>query len=785
MEELHKMPPQANTPSELAVLDEPRAGKLNIGYRPDTRTEQVENPPRFTWMPVIEDEASYTLRLSQDDTFPADNTRVFTHIPVNFFTPDTTLPAGHYYWSYAVWSERQQSAQTSWSQTRQFTIGDDLPQTHVPSRLNRQAKMSQAHPRLWLNPESLLRFSTDVARSPEHCGWNTFLEQSVLPWMKRDIMREPAGYPDHQRVAPIWRQTYIDCQELLYAIRHLAIGGKVRNDNAMLARAKDWLLEAASWNPRGTTSRAYTDEWAFRVNLALAWGYDWLYDDLTADEQEKVREALLTRTREVADHIIKHARIQLFPYDSHAVRAVSAVLIPASIALLHDTEEAQDWLDYSIEFLATVYSPWGDSDGGWAEGPHYWMTGIAYLIDAANLLKSYSDIDLYKRPFFQKTADFPLYTKPPDIRRATFGDDSTMGDLPCLKLGYNVRQFAGITGNGVYQWYYDEIKRNDTGTEKEFYNWGWWDLNFDDLVYRHDYPVIDPIEPADIPRLRVFNGVGWAAIQHQMHKPERHLSFIMKSSPFGSISHSHGDQNAFCLSAFGEDLAIQSGYYVAFNSSMHQTWRRQTRSKNAILINGHGQYADRDKARTLRATGSIIRAEEHEDHVFISGDATMAYQSLNESVSRVQRDIYFVHDSYFVIVDSVDTATPVDIDWRLHANAPMQLGDATFRYTGERAGFYGQIIWSEAGPGVLSQQTGFEGVDRADYEGLPESTCLNIRFPQSTRHRIATLLVPYQLDAPQRIFNFLDDQGYDCDLYFSDADERSFKVVVPKSFHAS
>ena len=146
------------------------------------------------------------------------------------------------------------------------------------------------------------------------------------------------------------------------------------------------------------------------------------------------------------------------------------MLIPASIALLDDAPEARDWLDYSIEFLYTVYSPWGDHDGGWAEGPHYWMTGMAYLIDAANLLKGYTGLDLYQRPFFQKTGDLPLYTKAPDTRRATFGDDSTMGDLPCLKIGYNLRQFAGVTGNGAYQWYYDEIKRTNPGTEMAFYN---------------------------------------------------------------------------------------------------------------------------------------------------------------------------------------------------------------------------------------------------------------------------------------------------------------------------
>ncbi|MEN8874647.1 MAG: hypothetical protein ABF285_11325, partial [Pacificibacter sp.] len=59
-----------------------------------------------------------------------------------------------------------------------------------------------------------------------------------------------------------------------------------------------------------------------------------------------------------------------------------------------------------------------------------WMMGLAYLIDAANRLKSFTGLDLYKRPFFQNTGDFALYCKAPNTRRGTFGDDSTQGDLP-------------------------------------------------------------------------------------------------------------------------------------------------------------------------------------------------------------------------------------------------------------------------------------------------------------------------------------------------------------------
>ncbi len=762
------------------TLDEPKAGRLTIQYAPLINSDVEENPPRFMWLPVIEDEAHYVLRISTDPNYPENATQVFAPIPLNFFTPDTVLAPGEYHWSYAVCEATSSEPTTTWSSSRGFTVREKLPETPLAARASRLKDVSESHPRLWMTQDRLQGFSEQIKTDPSHCSWSTFYEKSVLPWMDREVMKEPAGYPDNKRVAAVWRQTYIDLQELWYAIRHLAIGGKVTADAAMTTRAKAWLLEAASWDPMGVTSRAYTDEWAYRVTNALAWGYDWLYDDLSEEERSLVRTALLVRTRDIAEHAIINAKIHLFPYDSHAVRSISLTIIPACIALLgdDDDDEAREWLHYSIEFLFTVYTPWGDSDGGWAEGTHYWMMGIAYLIDAANRLKSYTGIDLYNRPFFQNTGDFALYCKAPNTRRATFGDDSTMGDLPCIKTGLNLRQFAGATGKGAYQWYCEENLRTNPGTEMAFYNWGWWDTHFDELVFQTDFPVVEATQPES--GLRHFRGIGWVGVQHAMHNPDEHIQFVFKSSPFGSVSHSHGDQNSFCMAAYGEDLAIQSGHYVAFNSSMHRNWRRQTRSKNAILINGKGQYAEKDKSKAMAATGKIIAAEQREDHIFIHGDATAAYQSLSPEVTRAEREIYFVRNDYFVIVDKVDAETPVTLEWLLHANNPFELGKSTFRNTGERAGFYGQVVWSEAGKPNITQETAFPDVDPVDYEGLPVSTFLTAKYPAATRHRIATLLVPYKRDTPKRIFNFMDDQGYDADLYFTDIDENTFRVVMKK-----
>ncbi|AHM03573.1 hypothetical protein roselon_01182 [Roseibacterium elongatum DSM 19469] len=563
----------------------------------------------------------------------------------------------------------------------------------------------------------------------------------MRPWIDRDPIPEPLGYPDDLRVASIWRQTYIACQEVLYAIRHLSIAGRVAGDRDLVERAKTWLCHVAEWDTAGPTSHRYSDEWAFRICLALAWGYDWLHDMLDVEQRQKVQQALYLRTRDIAEHVI--GSVTRNPYNSHAIRAVPAVLLPASLALLDDCDEARQWLDFAITFLATVYPPWGDRNGGYAEGPHYWMTAMAYLVDAATLLRAATGIDLFERPFLKETGDFPLYVRPPDTRRASFCDDTTLGDPPGLKMAQIMQQLAATTNNGAYQWFADKVRAQDEGSEDRYFNYGWWDLAFDEMVFRHEFNPTPPVAPRDLPALKWFKGIGWVAFQNKLHDPSQHVHFIFKSSPFGSLSHSHGDQNAFVLSAYGEDLAIQSGHYVAFNSAMHRNWRRQTISKNAILIDSQGQYAGRNKAACRAASGRIDGVETREDHVFLRGDAREAYAPNVPGLDRVAREVRILSNRYFLILDIIDASRPVSIDWLLHFNAPCVIDGTGFRYTGRKAGLTGRFLHPADGPIQVAQRTGFEGVDPAEIADKPESTCLIARFAPAKSHRIGVLLAPF------------------------------------------
>jgi hypothetical protein len=766
----------------MKPLYQPPSGVLGVPYAPTLDTKILENPPRFTWMPAQLDGDRYVLQISADTAFDTAFSAPITYepIPYNLFTPDAPLDPGTYYWRYALLDEH--GARSEWSEVRAFTIPADVPITPLPSRESRYESAIMTHPRLWLDASAIDEFRGYIRQDGTFCGWDVFYEKSAEPWMQRDLIPEPAPYPNGVRTAPLWRQMYIDCQEALYAVRHLSVAGVIAEDEPMIARAKEWLLHITRWDVNGTTSRDYNDEAAFRIVGALAWGYDWLYNHLSDDERAEVRASLFARTEQVAHHVIERSKIHHVPYDSHAVRSLSSVLVPCCIALLgEDHNKPQEWLDYTLEYYACLYSPWGGEDGGWAEGPMYWTTGMAYLIDALNLIRNTIGIDFYQRPFFQKTGDFPLYCYSPDTARASFGDQSNLGERPGLKTAFNIRQFAGVTGSGLYQWYFERVREWDTDAQKKFFNYGWWDFAFDDMLYRHDNPIVQPVPPTDVQPVKWFRDIGWVAFHHRMDDPDEHVMLLTKSSPYGSLSHSHGDQNAFVLHAYGEPLAIESGYYIAFGSTIHRNWRRQTRSKNALLIDGLGQYAGVDKVLTKLAQGRVEEVRSDPNMGYVRMNATDAYREHVPYVEHCIRELVFVDNTYFVMIDHVGLAQAGRVDWLMHCLYEPTVRGQGFTVAGERADLSVQFVFSSSGDLTLNYHNQFTEVDPAEVQGLPCHYHVNATTQAHKQHRIVTVLHPRKKGDNSYVSFFMDDQGHGLHLYFTHNGSTRRIPLVPRS----
>jgi hypothetical protein len=765
----------------MQSIYQPASGILDVQYAPDEKTVLIENPPRFTWMPIQLENDQYCLQISTSQDFSSEDTVTIQPIPYNFYTPNQPMEPGRYYWRYSLLDSASNTMQNAWSEVREFSISENLPHTPLPSRDERYREVDLAHPRLWIGPEQIEKFKADIKKDPTHCNWETFYEKSVKPWLVRELIAEPSPYPENKRVIKLWRQMYMDCQETLYAIRHLSVAGIILQDENVLKRAKEWLIHVANWDTEGTTSRDYNDECAFRIAAALAWGYDWLYHHLSSEEKDLIRHSLLRRTEQVAHHVINRSKIHQVPYDSHAVRSLSSVLIPCSIALLDDEPQAQEWLDYTIEYYAGLYTPWGGKDGGWAEGGMYWTTGMAYLIDGLNLVRNYMNIDFYQRPFFQKTGDFPLYCYSQDTKRASFGDQSNLGERPGLKTAFNIRQFAGVTGNGLYQWYFEQVKAWDTNADQKFFNYGWWDFPFDDMIYLHDFPSVEAVSPSDIKPVKWFKDVGWVAFHHKMEQPDEHIMLLTKSSPYGSLSHSHGDQNSFLIHAYGEPLAIKSGHYVGFNSTMHKKWRRQTQAHNTLLIDGVGQYADSNKILNMSAKGEVLEVISNDDYCYVSEDATKAYTETVPYLEKFVREIYFVNQSYFVMVDSVDLTQPGRVNWLMHSLQKMDICDQVFKIEGSKADMEGRFVYSSSGDLLLEQSNEYKDVDPSEVEDLAKEWHLQATTKKSVRHRIVTLLTPNRKGEQKYVSYFIDDQDHGVYLYLTE-NGKTFKVEVSKAY---
>ena len=74
------------------------------------------------------------------------------------------------------------------------------------------------------------------------------------------------------------------------------------------------------------------------------------------------------------------------------------------------------------------------------------------------------------------------------------------------------------------------------------------------------------------------------------------------------VSHGHQDQNAFALAAYGEPLAIPSGYYNFWGSLHHFGWTQQTKAKCAITFDG-----GKGQPRGAQYKGKVAHFEQRGD----------------------------------------------------------------------------------------------------------------------------------------------------------------------------
>lgn len=541
-----------------------------------------------------------------------------------------------------------------------------------------QTGLPKTHPRLMLSKTELPQLRSFVAQlraDPE--GAKLWKKLEIEP-AEAPLPPEPQALPEKKGannpdIARLWRLGYDTANDAGNTAWRFSLMYLVTGEEKYGREAARWLMHLASWRADRVALRN-NDEQFIQATRPMIFAYDWAYDALTPQERSTLEKTLIYRIG-----LLSEDQKRLFSLTkqtepssslSHPMRFISTVG-QGGLAMFFEHKDAPEYLAWVYEYYNRQFPVWGGADGGWAEGLDYWSSGLSQHLRFLDAMKQLGFDDPLKRGFFRNNPYFAMFNLMP-YPSSSFGDLTNIVK-PDSNRALLLEKYA-LINHDPYPLAFSRKLADRYPDEMPYYTFNAIDSMLH--LWRKGQAALPEVDLADLPQSRYFADIGWVTMHSQLGDKNHDIMLLLKSSPYGSASHSHNDQNAFVINAFGEPLAIQSGYRDWYDSAHHKGWTRLTQSKNAILIDGEGQ-----PSKDPDAKGSIRHYFSGTGFTFTTGDAGPAYKKLATSALR---HVFFINRRYFVMLDEVESRHESQFQWLLHAREKMQLDSAAGRIVSQK-----------------------------------------------------------------------------------------------------
>ena len=480
--------------------------------------------------------------------------------------------------------------------------------------------------------------------------------------------------------------------------------GRIAQANAVLA----WLLDdaAAGDKARGCFTHIRTDwetntVWDMDISMAdgeipfaIAWDLLAGTPMFPAAEAAEARLRLTTINekffdRYVGDDYYRWAGLTV-SQNNHPIRTAGAM---GYVALAFpDAPRSREILDFAAGELDYLWGPTGryiEDDGVVSEEPFYFGFGfppaMAFFLAMRNAWPA--DGLLYRNCINRNNVD------PWAPIDCTDGAPFQWEDP--LAMPFNTNAHSQRLWS-AFQWSLDHRMpsglRSTTGDGKmrvqnaglllsaiSGYGWFAWDSrhNIDNDVSMTRGQDLTPQHLFDITDAPVDNEPSWKSSGHLVsgHATLRSgwgtddlwVLLLGESGPARKTLHDHADGTSFALSAYGEYLLIDAGYYKP--SGIDNAVTADAPSHNVILVDGLGapdrgllnDWGDADAAMTAFHDGQNL-------------DMAQVVQSYQQAT--ITRTVLTVRDRYTVVADQVhsDIAGARDFTWRVNGYAGYDSG---------------------------------------------------------------------------------------------------------------
>lgn len=605
---------------------------IEYPFRPADKYQSEQNPPSFSW-PYVDSAKGYELKVCRDEAL-TDIAYAKRDIKTNVYNFPTSFETGTYYWSVRFRTDEEVSC---WSQARRFTILPDAYEFPVMDIGAMADILSHgSHPKLLVTEETLLGFRAQAAGSSQE-AYNRICS-TVAEYMENPLLAEPV-FTDSSSFRA-------DADRILRQITFGSFIYLISQNEEVGNFAKRVLLEVASWDPDGNTAYHIQDQVYGNIVESCALGYDWLYPLLTEQERNTVRNMLIQRTLTLnhPSEGLMDSPFQVIysPFHSHGWGHMRRVLM-AAIALSGETRQLDGLLEeYLPVYINYAGTQWGNEDGAYSNGVGYWTYSPHNKILEYTLLANQC-INLFDSAQWKNAWLFPMYTVSQNATME-FGDDN-YGESPVRAIANILKSYIQYSQSPYAKWQLDHL--------------GLWALTGIYSYYDEDVSGVSAKTPSALPKAHYFKDAGYVAMHSKLTEEEDRVSLYFRSSAHGSKNHAHPDQNSFHIQAFGERLAIDSGYYDYYHSDFDLNYTRKTYAHNAITFDGgQGQPVD-----TRRAVGEITHFITGPHFDLVSGEAAEAYNYTenrtagksyyDKKLDKATRHIIYIRPDQFIVIDDL------------------------------------------------------------------------------------------------------------------------------------
>lgn len=586
----------------------------------------------------------------------------------------------------------------------------DIPLQEVQAAFDRPVP---PHPRLFITDTQLAEIQTRIeSQTPLRVFYQAMLRKADGILSAKPVERVKTG----RRLLSVSRRC-------LDRVIHLSAAHRFSGKRNYLERAEKEMLAAAGfsdWNPSHFLDVA-------EMTAALAIGYDWLYDGLSAESRSTIRQAILDKGIEPSLKYTHWVR-----GNNNWNQVCNAGISLGVLALMEDEPELAERLIHravnGVQVAMAEYEP----DGAYPEGPGYWAYGTTFNVILLAALESVlgTDFGLSEAPGFSRCAAYFLHVTGPTGLYFNYPDSGARGSFQPA-----VFWFAKRFHQPSYLWHQQQLWQEAIAEETP-----------SELVRSRIAPLVLAWSQgqAAAPVTRSWKGRGsnpLAMFRTSWLDPDAVFLAIKGGSP--SVNHGHMDVGSFVVDAQGLRWAIDLGpeSYHKIESLGMKLWGRDQDAERWNIFR-YNNYSH----NTLVVNGQHQRVEGHAPIIRYSAEPSFSHVVFDLSeiydgqLAEAIRGAALLPNETVLIQDELKAlAQPATIRWAMATPAQVEIEDAKTALLKQD----GKTMRLTVITGAKTQLRTYSTEPKADYDAANPGTRMvgfEVTLAAGQRVRMAVLL---------------------------------------------